>query len=190
VLRAAVELLRPQVGLAMSGLEKLLGCACVVVAACGASREEAAPLQRAHLSAGIIAKVGTDEIALGTVQRIARAEGVSPQSAREWALRDAVLCGPARAWRSTIAAWSPSLNARLGLARCSKDSKKMRWRSVRPSDAEVAEADCLALARVGSARNRAHDPRRRARRRVRERSPGPRGRAAHVRRRARRYEPG
>ena len=57
----------------------------------------APPLQHVRLSGDVAAQVGSDPIALGTVSRIARAEGVSLQVARDRALADALYAAGARA---------------------------------------------------------------------------------------------
>jgi len=63
------------------------------------SRDSASapPLQHVRLSGGIAAQVGPDPIALATVSRIARAEGVSLLVARDRALADALYAAGARA---------------------------------------------------------------------------------------------
>ncbi|MET0793819.1 MAG: peptidylprolyl isomerase [Polyangiaceae bacterium] len=65
---------------------------------CAASSEPAAPAsQRVKLATGLAAKVGNDEIAIGTLTRIAQAQHVSPAVARDYAVSDAQFAAGARA---------------------------------------------------------------------------------------------
>jgi PPIC-type PPIASE domain len=64
---------------------------------CASNAEHAAPiLQRVKLSAGLAARVGSDDIAIGTVTRIAQAQRVSPSAARDRAISDAQFAAGAR----------------------------------------------------------------------------------------------
>jgi hypothetical protein len=53
--------------------------------------------ERARLPQGVAAKVGSEEVALATVARIAGAQGISPALARDRAVSDAVFATAARA---------------------------------------------------------------------------------------------
>ena len=69
--------------------------------ACGtddAPHEKVGPAPRAiELTSGVVARVGTDEIAGASVARIAAAQKIDVASARDLAIRDALLAGEARA---------------------------------------------------------------------------------------------
>ena len=76
-------------GLAHSALACALSCA--------PSHESPAPsAQRAHLAAGVAARVGNDEISLGTVSRIAQAQHLPASAARDRAVSDALFAAGAR----------------------------------------------------------------------------------------------
>lgn len=64
---------------------------------CSGSDSTAAVATHVHLPAGLAAKVGSDEIALSTVARIARAQGSTLFAARDLAARDAAFSAGARA---------------------------------------------------------------------------------------------
>jgi hypothetical protein len=71
-------------------------CASALVCSChGGAPTPAA--QRARLPEGVAAKVGSEEVALATVARIARAQGISPTLARDRAVSDALFAAAARA---------------------------------------------------------------------------------------------
>ena len=79
----------------------LRGLACIVVLgvlSCSSHGGTAIPsLQRVQLPAGVLARVGSEEVALTTVSRIAQAQRVSPSVARDRAARDALFAVGARA---------------------------------------------------------------------------------------------
>jgi hypothetical protein len=66
----------------------------LLVLGCGA--RGAAPSQ-ASLAPGVAARVGSEEVRLATVGRIARAQSVSPAEARRRAISDALLAASVRA---------------------------------------------------------------------------------------------
>jgi PPIC-type PPIASE domain len=64
---------------------------------CASNPEQGAPaLQRVTLPAGLVARVGNDDIASSTVARIAQAQGVPPAVARDHAISDARFAAGAR----------------------------------------------------------------------------------------------
>ncbi len=74
-----------------------LSACCAGALACSANGGAPAPLsQHAHLLAGIAAEVASDPIASSTVARIAQAQGVSLQKARDRAVSDALFAAEAR----------------------------------------------------------------------------------------------
>ncbi|HEY1533923.1 MAG TPA: peptidyl-prolyl cis-trans isomerase [Polyangiaceae bacterium] len=112
-------------------------CASVLVCSChGGAPSPAA--QRARLPEGVAAKVGSEEVALATVARIARAQGVSLTQARDRAVSDALFAAAARAkfeGTSVVA-----VAERGALARALLEGVKADAISRGPaSDAEVAE---------------------------------------------------
>jgi hypothetical protein len=122
----------------MSQCARLL-CGALLVAAACSSRADLHPSQQyARLPVGVVAQVGSDEVALETVRRISVAQAVSPEQARARALTDALFAAGARSayeGRAVVpvlerAAWAPALLEGL------KDDALARGPA---SDAEVAE---------------------------------------------------
>ncbi len=80
----------------MSRRERLLCGALVLAAACSAGVDRHPVPRHAQLPAGIAARVGSDDVALETVQRIAAAQAVSADAARDRAVTDALFAAGAR----------------------------------------------------------------------------------------------
>ena len=95
------------------------------------------PQSAATLSDGVVAVVGDQQIATATVERIVRAQSVSPESARDAAVRDALWAAAARANLSgfgIVASAERSILARALL----EQFKQQAW--AKPvTDAEVQE---------------------------------------------------
>ena len=72
-----------------------LCCAAASALSCSGPSDSPAPVAE-HLPPGIVAKVGSDEIASGTVAAIARAQRLTLPAARELAVRDALFAAGAR----------------------------------------------------------------------------------------------
>ena len=82
----------------MSWVRGVACCALACALSCASSGDQPAPTsQRAQLAPGILVQVGSDQIALDTVVRIAKAQRVSPVVAREHATSDALFAAGARA---------------------------------------------------------------------------------------------
>ncbi len=115
----------------------LVWCASVLVCSChGGAPSPAA--QRARLAEGVAAKVGSEEIALATVARIALAQGVSPTLARDRAVSDALFATAARAKLEGTSVVPVAERGALARALL-EDLKANAIRRGPPSDAEVAE---------------------------------------------------
>ena len=111
----------------------------VPVGGCSSSHDSARPVAtRVHLPAGLVAKVGPDEIALSTVVGIARAQQITLPVARDLAARDAAFALDARA---VFAGGSlVPVVERAALARALMERFKADASALGPaSDAEVAE---------------------------------------------------
>ena len=101
----------------MSQCVRLLCGVLVVVAACSSGADRRSLQRHARLPVGVVAQVGSDEVGLETVRRIAAAQAVSPNEARDRALTDALFAAGARAayeGRALVpvlerAAWSRAL---------------------------------------------------------------------------------
>lgn len=68
-----------------------------LAAACEQEKQAPAVVHQGPLSSGVVARVGSDDVPLATVQRIASALGVTPQVARDLAIVDALFAEGARA---------------------------------------------------------------------------------------------
>ena len=115
-----------------------LSASCAGALACSATSGAPAPAsQRARLPSGIAARVGSDEVALATVARIARAQGVPLALARDRAVSDALF---AQAARSVFASGSVvPVSERSAAARALLETLKAEAHARGPgSDAEVA----------------------------------------------------
>jgi len=113
--------------------------AALLIGGCSGSNDAQAPVAtRAHLHAGLAAKVGNDEIALSTVKAIARAEQVTLFAARDLAARDAAFAAGAR---EAFAGGSiPLVVERSASARALLEVLKADAAALGPaSDAEVTE---------------------------------------------------
>jgi len=97
---------------------------------------------RARLPAGVIAKVGADEIALETVARIAQAQQVAPRVARDLAIHDAAFAAAARG--TFAGGWVTRVVERSAYARALLENLKTDAAARgAPSDAEVTELTAL-----------------------------------------------
>ena len=120
----------------MTVCRRLLCAVSVGVLAC--STQGGSASQRVHLGPGIAARVGSEEIALETVARIASAQGVTPALACERAVSDAVFATAARAALQSNSV--VSVAERGAWARALLESLKTEAIARGPaSDAEVAE---------------------------------------------------
>jgi hypothetical protein len=119
-----------------------LGCACAALVACTRTGDEPATSRHARLPPGVVARVANEEIALETVQRVARAEGVTLEIARDRAVSDARSAAETRAifrGREVL----PVLE-RAASARALLESLKQDALAKGPAtDAEVAEQTAL-----------------------------------------------
>lgn len=108
----------------------------LVLVACGARTGDGAP--SATLGAGVAAVVGTERVDVETVQRIARAQGVTLEGARRRAISDALFAASANERLGTAL----SARARRGaLARALLESLAAEAkRRGPPTDAELAAA--------------------------------------------------
>lgn len=106
---------------------------------CSANQKQSPPSeQRAKLTAGLAAQVGGADIAIDTVARIARAQGVPPLTARDLAVSDARFAAGARAQLDGSdvvpvlerAAWSRALLERFQAEAAAAGP---------PTDAEIAQ---------------------------------------------------
>ena len=77
-------------------LRALVWCTAALTGSCQGAAPSPTP-QRAHLAPGIVAKVASEDIALASVERIARAQSVPLAVARERAVSDALFAAAARA---------------------------------------------------------------------------------------------
>ena len=120
-----------------------LCCAAAGALSCSTSVDDAPPgAQQVRLPQGIAAKVGAEEIALDTVTRIARAQGVTPRAARDLAARDAAFALGAR----TVFAGGALIPVveRAAFARALLESIKAEAIAQGPaSDAEISELTAL-----------------------------------------------
>ena len=81
----------------MTARWRWLRLACAMPLACAGNGGAPAPLsQHASLPAGVVAQVAADQIAFSTVSRIAAAQGLSLQKARDRAVTDALFAAAAR----------------------------------------------------------------------------------------------
>ena len=81
----------------MTSRWRWLCASCAGALACSANGGAPAPsLQHTHLPVGVAAQVNSEPIALSTVSRIARAQGISLQLARDRAVSDALFAAGAR----------------------------------------------------------------------------------------------
>jgi PPIC-type PPIASE domain len=110
----------------------------LALAACSNAPNAEPSFEHAHLPRGVVARVAAEEITIETVQRIARAEGITPLAARDRALSDALFAAGARtAFRDRDVL--PVLD-RAASARALLDELKRDALALGPtSDAEVAE---------------------------------------------------
>jgi hypothetical protein len=116
-------------------------CAALVFVACSHTASPP-PSAHARLPAGVAARVSADDIALETVLRIARAQGVSLESARDKAISDALFAADARA----TFAGTPITNVieRAALARALLEALKHdALASGPPTDGEITELTAL-----------------------------------------------
>jgi hypothetical protein len=102
----------------------------------GCKEKQTPVVRQGTLSAGVAARVGDDDILLGTVARIAAARGVTPAIARDLAIVDALFAQGARA---TLPASKVSTAERSLLARALLEAHRQRGRDPGPAtDAEVS----------------------------------------------------
>ena len=126
----------------MNWRRALLCAAWPALTACSKPQHAQPSLQHAQLPAGVVARVGSDEISLVTAQRIAAAQGVTLSVARDRALSDALYAAGARATFSGRAL-VPVLE-RAASARALLEGLKSDALAGGPaSDAEVAELTAL-----------------------------------------------
>jgi len=108
------------------------------VGSCSRAPEAAPVATHVRLPAGLVAKVGADEIALSTVTAIAQAQKLTPEAARELAARDAAFAAGARevfAGGSIVPVVERGARARAILEGLKADAAALGP----ASDAEVAE---------------------------------------------------
>jgi hypothetical protein len=139
------------------------GLALLALLSCGGGGGGASPVVGAKdLGGALAAKVGDDSIFVASVERVARAQAVSPQRARELLVDDAVLASGARSrgidpWFQVDAALARRLSKSL-LAEAEArgdvtdaeldDGTKRYWLDVdRPAATRVAQAVVLADAK-------------------------------------------
>ncbi|MDI1478257.1 peptidyl-prolyl cis-trans isomerase [Polyangium sp. y55x31] len=107
------RVLRDGLGISAPRLVSLVSLV-VAAAGCGGSGGPSGPPpERGTLAAGIVARVGQEEVNEGTVTRIATAQGVDAAAARELAVRDALFASEAR---SRGASNDPDLERRVSAA--------------------------------------------------------------------------
>jgi len=99
----------------------------------GAVRQQTA----ATLPEGVVALVGDQRVARATVERIVRARSVSPQDARDAAIRDALLAAAARADLAGFGLVASAERSTLARALLEQLQRQARARPV--TDAEVAD---------------------------------------------------
>jgi hypothetical protein len=110
-----------------------LGLAALMLPAC--SHERPPTVRQGPLGPGVAARVGGDDVTLATVQRIARARGVTPREARDLAIQDALFAQGARA-RGTSAKVATA--ERGAFARALLEQMRQRGHEAgTPTDAEV-----------------------------------------------------
>ncbi len=116
-----------------------LCASCAGALACSSNGVAPAPLsQRAHLPAGTAAQVASDPIASSTVARIARAQSISLQEARDRAVSDALFAAGARSLLAERGV--PPVAERSAYARSVLESFKADALARGPAtDAEIAE---------------------------------------------------
>lgn len=120
----------------------LMAWAAIALSCSGGDEAPLRPLQRVQLPAALAAKVDLDEISLQSVARIARAQHVSPEIARERAINDALFAAGARAAfaRDSVL----SVLERAAFARAILERFKTEAIARGPAtDAEVAELTAL-----------------------------------------------
>jgi hypothetical protein len=107
--------------------------AALFLPACGEKRAPSA--YHGTLGPGVAARVGADDIALATVQRIARARAVTPREARDLAIVDALFAEGARATSPSaqIATAERGVLARALL----EEARQLGRTAGAPTDAEV-----------------------------------------------------
>lgn len=116
-------------------------CAALIFGACSRASSPP-PSSHARLPAGVAARISSDDIALETVLRIARAQNVSLEVARDKAISDALFAAGAR----SAFAGKPVVPviARAALARALlEELKNAALAQGPPSDGEIAELTAL-----------------------------------------------
>jgi hypothetical protein len=110
-----------------------VGLGALAVPACG--EKQPPVVHQGTLGPGVAARVGVDDIPLATVQRVARARGVTPREARDLAILDALFAQGARAASPSakIAAAERGVVARALL----EEVRKRGRDAGPPTDAEV-----------------------------------------------------
>ncbi len=97
--------------------------------------------EQTTLPAGVVALVGEEPISVQTVERIGRAQGVSPVTARQHAIRDALWASAAR---QALPAATLSAVERRALARAQLEAlEAAARRQGLPTDAEIAALTAL-----------------------------------------------
>lgn len=126
----------------MSARTVALGCACAALVACTRTSDELPTSRHARLPRGVVARVAGEEIALETVQRIARAEAVTLEIARDRAVSDARSAAEARTifrGREVVPVLERATSARALL-----EALKQEALAKGPAtDAEIAEQTAL-----------------------------------------------
>lgn len=108
----------------------------LLVTACGGGEPSVPEAQRASLSEGTVAVVGSQSISASTVSRIASAQGVSLQQARDSAVRDSLF---AQASETRLNPHEVSVVRRGELARALYEELEAAARAKGPpTDAEIA----------------------------------------------------
>ncbi|MBL9021454.1 MAG: peptidylprolyl isomerase [Myxococcales bacterium] len=115
----------------------LLGVLAGAVALGSACEAKPPPVARGALGGEVVARVGTEEVAVETVRQIASAQSVSPQTALDLAVADALFAADARSrapsWKQDKA--EARVLGRLLLSRLFAEAKDQGP----PTDAEVEE---------------------------------------------------
>ena len=120
----------------------LVGCALTSALSCASHDGPTPARQNGRLSAGLAAKVGSEEIALSTVARIARAQHLGPGPALDRAISDALFAAAARVDDPDGSAL-PTVE-RAAWARALLESLKAEALARGPvTDAEVAQLTAL-----------------------------------------------
>jgi len=115
---------------------------CAWLIGCARTADEAPTSRHARLPQGVVARVASEEVSLETVQRVARAQGVTPEIARDRAVSDARSAAQAREifrGREVL----PVLERAAASRALLEDLKQEALAKGPATDAEVAEQTAL-----------------------------------------------